>query len=312
VVCKKLSRKESVCFFITFDTTGKLLGEFPISLPEDTQLTHGQILGQGQDTFLLLGCYGPITGGNTKETEKKQLTTGFIAVPILYGKPQNSKVLNFLELSSSNQFLAEKDILALKKKALKKNKPITEYSVDFHVLMHDVRVIDKTCLIVLEVFNPQYHSETFTDFDFYGRPYTNSYSVFDGYRFSNAIVAGFGPGGELLWDNSISFRNILSMDLTPKLVLHPAANSEYVLLYLTEGMIASKIIQQSSTVEKTSFSPLDLRFPDDKLLSESRAAVQHWYRDYFLSYGYQEIKNLSGKMTGKRMVYSVTKLKFVR
>jgi len=95
-----------------------------------------------------------------------------------------------------------------------------------------------------ESFSPQYHSENFTDYDFYGRPFTNTYSVFDGYRFSKAIIAGFDKMGKLLWDNSIDIRNLVSFELSSKVIQYNQENN-IVMAYLSE----ERLLQRSFTMK---------------------------------------------------------------
>jgi hypothetical protein len=310
LINKAISRKLSQYFLMVYNAAGTPLMESVLTIPDNQDITEATIIPTGGDQLLLLGTYGKQGQGKSPGSGKESLTTGFISTVIKQDKPQEIKLFNLLELKNATDFLAEKDLMNLKKKALKKNRSLNEYSLDFQLIMQDVMVLNNQYVIVLEVFNPQFHSETFTDFDFYGRPYTNSYSVFDGYRFTNAIVCGFNSTGEIQWDNSISFRNLLSMELVPKLAVHPSGTNDLVLFYLSDGSIGSKIISGNNTTEKTSHTVIELMYQDDKLVSETKSRVQRWYGDYFLTSGYQEIKNISGEAGSKRMVYFFTKLKY--
>jgi hypothetical protein len=248
--------------------------------------------------------------GSQKKNLPFEETTGLFggASEMISQQPLN--LYNFLEMRSAGSVVGEQDILNLKKKALKKKKPLSEYSLDYGVLLHDILEFNGQFLLTAELFTPQYHTESFTDFDFYGRPFTNSYSVFDGYRFFSAIIAGFDRQGKLIWDNQIEIRNLLTFDLTPKVVLFPSGR-DIVLCYTSDGKIASKIIRENEVVEPLDFSIPDLMNPGDKLVSELKCAMVHWYGNYFLSYGYQEVGNLAIS-SEKRFVYYFSKLKFDR
>ena len=50
--------------------------------------------------------------------------------------------------------------------------------------------------------------------------------------------------------------------------------------------------------------------PDDKLLSETKGDLVQWYGNYFLSYGYQDIKNIVLETNNKRLVFYFSKLRF--
>ena len=309
IVSRQMSKKHTEYFLVSYDTTGKLLREVMIGSPADERiLTNFRVVSE-KETTIVAGSYSKGAAKSSQKNDQSPETTGFFCSVIKDGIPQTCKFYNYLEFKNAEAFIAEKDVMNLKKKALKKNKSLNEYSLDFQVVMHELISVDGQYILTAEVYAPQYHSETFTDFDFYGRPYTNSYSVFDGYRYSNAIVACFDQGGNLLWDNTIELRNFLSMELKRNVVTFPSADN-LVLFYSNEGMIGSKVIHRNSVVEKTDFTPADLMFPEDKLLTETKGMVQKWYGNFFILSGYQEIKNIAREANNKRLVFYFSKLKF--
>ncbi|MEI7896301.1 MAG: hypothetical protein WCJ26_04660 [bacterium] len=310
VVSRQISKKIQEYYFVRYDTGGVIRREVSIGTQNnERRLTQVRVAGTGDGEELLIGSYGQGTSGSAQKNKLSDESTGMFAGSVKSGTQVPVSFYNFLELQSAGAIVGDNDIMNLKKKALKKNKSITEYSLDYSVLMHDIQVINNQYIFTAEVYSPQYHTESFTDFDFYGRPYTNSYSVFDGYRFFSTIVAGFSRDGKLLWDNNIEIRNLVSFDLTPKVVLYPAGN-DLVLCYISDGKIGSKVIREADVVEKLDFTSLDLLYPDDKLLSETKGMLVHWYGNYFLSFGYQEIKNIALESNNKRLVFYFSKLRF--
>ena len=312
IVNRQLSKKSSEFYLVRYDTNGVIKREVLIGTQaSDRTLTQVRMAAPQPGAELLLGGYGQGVSGSSQKNNPVEESTGFFTSSIRNGTQQSINFYNFLELQNVNSIMGENDIANLKKKALKKNKSLTEYSLDYSILMHPVIAVNDQLILTTEIFAPQYHTESFTDFDFYGRPYTNSYSVFDGYRFFDAIVAGFNQDGKLLWDNNIELRNLVSPDLTPKVVTFPDGN-DFVLCYLSDGKIGSKIIRENKVVEKLDFSPMDMLYPDDKLLSETKGNLVQWYGNYFLSYGYQEIKNIVLETNNKRLVFYFSKLRFDR
>ena len=63
-------------------------------------------------------------------------------------------------------------------------------------------------------------------------------------------------------------------------------------------------------IEKLDFTPLELGYPNDKLLSETKSRMIPWYDNFFLCYGYQEIKNISLEHDNKRLVFFFNKVRF--
>jgi hypothetical protein len=308
---KELPKSVSGFFLVAFDQGGSEIYNIAISsITPDREINDFRAFLSKPDEILVCGTYGfPSAQRMSSKSQKTAQSTGVFFTRILNKIQQNIIFYNFLELNSANQLLGEKDIGNLKKKAEKKNKDIKEFSVDFTLILHPVFRQNEEFVLVTESFYPQYHSENFTDFDFYGRPYTSSISVFDGYRFTNAIITGFDQNGKLIWDNTMEIRNLVSFDLDQKVNVFNEGNST-VLCFLSDGKIASKIINRENVVEKLDYTPIEMNYPNDKLISETRSRMIHWYENYFLCYGYQEIKNISLENNNKRVVFYLNKIEF--
>ena len=310
VVSRQVSKRLLEHYLVRYDSMGVIQSEVPIGEHNDYRtLAHVRFATPGPGSGLVLGCYGQGVSSSGQKDKILAESTGFFASNIVGGAQKSVGFFNFLELKNAGSLLNEHDIINLKKKALKKNKTLSEYSLDYTLLLHSVYSWNDQYVLAAEIFTPQYHTESFTDFDYYGRPYTNSFSVFDGYRFFNTIIAGIDKTGNLLWDNTFEIRNLVSMDLSAKVVVFPSG-SDLVLCYVSDGKIGSKIIHENNVVEKTDFAPIDMLYPDDKILSESKGRIVQWYGNYFLTYAYQEIKNLAIETNNKRLVFYFSKVGF--
>jgi hypothetical protein len=310
VLLRQPPKKNPGYVYVEFDTTGHAVAEIPIDLrSEDVLLQDIEILKEADGSVTLFGTFD--SGGLQKTTSKKKPgeSTGFFFCNIAGNQHKPVVYTNFLDLKCIRDVVNEKDMQALQKKAAKNNKNLNEYSLDLHILSHPVKILDGKYCVAAEVYTPQYHTENYTDFDFYGRPFTNSYTVFDGYRYTNMIVAAFSREGSVLWDNSMEIRNLISFELMPRVNLYFTGNN-IVLAYVSEGKIATKIIHEGNVIEKLDFSPSDMMYSNDKLLSETRSRMVHWYDNYFLCYGYDEIKNVALSSNNKRLVYFFSKVKF--
>jgi hypothetical protein len=79
---------------------------------------------------------------------------------------------------------------------------------------------------------------------------------------------------------------------------------------MNDGILASKIIHKTEIVEKTDYTPIDLMYPEDKLISEIKGKVDKWYGNYFIASGFQEIKNIAKETDNRRLVLFFSKLIF--
>ncbi len=308
---KQLPKNRNECYLVKYDFSGNLLTEILIStITDDRYLQEVEFIPLKPDEILLFGSYSSSSGKRESSPNKVQgESTGFFYSKVETNQQKTIEFFNFLELKNAKSLLDEKEIAMLRKKALKKNRELRDFSIDFKLLLHPIIREKDKFIVFSEVYHPQYHSENFTDFDFYGQPFTNSYTVFDGYRFTNAILATFDKDGKLLWDNNMEIRNLITFELSPKVNIY-FSDGNVVLTYLSDGKIASKIINGDNVVEKLDFSSYDLSYPDDKLLSETKSRMAYWYGNYFLCYGYEDIKNVALEGNNKRLVYYFSKIKF--
>lgn len=298
-------------FLVSMDLNGKILAEIPIEPAVENRYLRGlDFLSADSSNWIIFGSYGTTPLKSSGKVKKVPESSGFFTCKLNNGQPLNINYVNLLELNNAKDLLGERDVMALKKKALKKNRNLSEYSLDYPLLMHKVFRHKDQFILLSETFSPQYHPESFTDYDFYGRPYVNTYDVFDGYRFNNGIITAFSKDGKLIWDNTLEIRNLLSYELTPKITVFFTPDDDAVLTYLSEGKIASKIIRENKVIEKLDFNPIEMLNPEDKLIAESKSGLLAWYDNFFLCYGFQEIKNIKLGENKKRLVFYFTKIAF--
>ena len=310
-VRKPLTKNQS-CFLVSvIDSTGKIMGETMVSsLDREHDLKSIKFLSISSGEIIISGTYGSSSGQKSSAKDRiPEESTGVYFTSVKDFKQQSILFYNFLELKSADLLMGENEMESLKKKAIRKKRNLNEFSLDLTVLLHPLSLHNEEIILMIESFFPQYHTENFTDFDFYGRPFTNTYTIFDGYRFKNAIITCFDKTGKLLWDNTMEIRNLLSDDLRPKVNIFPSGNN-FVMAYLSEGKVVSKIIHNSDVVEKIDFSDVESGFPNDKILKETKSRMIFWYDDFFICYGYQEIKNVSLDNNNKRWVFYFNKVKF--
>jgi hypothetical protein len=260
----------------------------------------------------IIGTYNNKTSGyraNAANNAFNEGSNGFFISRLHHNQQEFIKFYNFSQLKNFYNAFNERNAVRLKKKAIRKAASGNEVSHDYQVLLHDIIIINNELIMIGELYYPEYHSVTYTSYDVYGRPVTSSYTVFDGYRYTNAIVAAFGLNGELLWDNTFEIWNIISNNIDEKVqVLFDG--EDVVLTYSSEGEIASKIISGNQVVENKSYTKIQSNYIDDKLISDYNSDMEYWYGHYFITYGYQKIKNTSNDKRNRRTVFYFNKIAF--
>ena len=134
--------------------------------------------------------------------------------------------------------------------------------------------------------------------------------VFEGYRYTHAVVIGFDSRGKLLWDNSLAIDDIISMDLE-QFVNITLVDDKAVLLYLRDNVLHSKVINGGDVVEGTMRHDLRLKYEHDELTETPPdvEVLKPWYDKVFFAYGVREIKNLRDNgVKLSRQVFFVNKV----
>jgi hypothetical protein len=300
------SKKESTYKLRQYDFNGKVMADLPFDLSAD-ECTINSVkihpLDSGKN--LILGTYSNQKSINYSETENRlEESTGFFGGWSKNNLFSNHVLYNFLDFKNFfNRLRGNQSIY--EGKNVKKDK---ELSSDYRLLLHDIIKRQNEYILTGEAYYPEYHTITNWTYDYYGHMIPNYYTVFDGYRYNNTFVCGFDSTGKMLWENSMEMSNILTMNLKQRVNLL-FDGQEIILAYLTDGRIASKVINANQTLDGIEYSTIENFDSYDKVLENKDGILTYWYNNYLLAYGYQEIKNLTHSNT-RRSVFYLCKIVF--
>jgi hypothetical protein len=204
----------------------------------------------------------------------------------------------------NNEQLAE--VSSLNKKNKKKG---SETNLNYEFLMHDLVKNGDDFVMLAEAYYPEYHQVSTMSYDFYGRPMPYYYTVFDGYRYFNAFVAGFNQQGDLLWSNGIKIWDVRSFLLQKKVEVY-FDGEDAVLFYNHDGKIVSKAINGNEEIGDEEHTKIAMQFPGDVQMEASQGMIRQWYSNFFVAYGYQTLKNSALGGGSKRSVFYFNKVIF--
>ena len=211
---------------------------------------------------------------------------------------------NFLEFNNLRAGVSARDFYRLQKKKVRE---APEYSLNYELLVHEPIVHDSTLVILMEAFYPEFRTVSDISYDYWGRPVTQTYTVFDGYRIFNAILAGFNYNGELAWDNS------LELNLAPAGQLLKRSSyffdGDPSLIFYNDGYRINYRIYIENT-ELEGFSKMDLETlkSGDKITAVGFNTMSSWYGPYFMAYGYHTILNNLVSDKNERTVFYINKI----
>jgi len=220
-----------------------------------------------------------------------------------------TKFYNFSEFTNFYINAYSINTLKLKKKVARQKNKGKEITFEYDLLFHDVIVRDSNYIVIAEAYYPEYHTQFYTTYDYYGRPITITYQIFDGYRYTSALIACFNDKGDLQWEYSLKIWDILSYNLSERVkVLFD--EQDIVLAYANEGNITSIVIRGNQIISGRENYPIETNYPNDKLITDFNSSLEYWYDNYFISYGYQKIKNFREDVPNKRQVFYFNKIAF--
>ena len=203
----------------------------------------------------------------------------------------------------------ENEIISLKKKLARNTKGDKKYSMNYKILLHDVKYFNKQFLLTFETYFPEYRTVSNNTYDYYGRLVPNTYTVFDGFRYQKAFVLSFNGSGKLLWENSMQMINILEDVLKEKSELMPFPD-EMLIATLNDGEINSKNIFSKDEYSDFPSSRIESNYRTDIITSSSPEELYYWYDNYFIAFGYQQIKNNTLVEKNKRRVFYINKIAY--
>lgn len=291
-----------------YTLNGDPVNSLTISNYKENVLYASQLIPTGENTKFLIGTYTNNVPGKNELENKDVSVIGFYFIEILNNKPKEPSFYNILDFKNLNTSLKGKEIHKLRKKA-KNKKDGKDISIDYRLLVHDVIYKDGKFIIPSEAYYPEYRTVSRMYYDYYGRPMPQTYTVFEGYNYYNANVFCVDEKGNFLWDNSISIWNIVSYEIEEQICFFDE-NKEIVIVFSSEGKIASTIINKSETVGDLEFTDIETSYPGDKIVDEELSAIKFWYGKFFICYGFQTIKNNSLPRNEKRKVFYLNKIAF--
>ena len=272
--------------------TGKYLNTARIYLSDTTHL-------------LAIGTYGNIAAKIPSANEYFGIeSSGVFSTRINDKKQEFMNYYNFMEFRNLRAGVSARDFYRLQKK---KERESPEYSMNYELLTHDPEMHDSTLVMMLEAFYPEFRTVSDISYDYWGRPVTHNYTVFEGYRFFNSILTGFNFDGVLVWDNSLEI-NVAPTSRLDKKSAYFFDGEPAILFYNDGSKISYRICLENAELEP--FTALDIETSEfgDKITAIGQNNLIHWYDYYFLAYGYHTIQNNLLTEKNERTVFYINKI----
>jgi len=316
VVKQNRDRRYITDHLLVYNKKGDLQSELTLENNETIKYFRDFIfVPHSINELLIFGTYDILTGRTLsfKDIEEKKDATnaGIFFMKIKNGMQELLYFYDFMSFDNIAGAIRLKDISTIKLPddsvgAMHNNKLI---STSFSLSHPEVFESEKgNYIFSADAYRPYYRTETRMDYDFYGRPYPYTYSVFSGYEFYDIIITGFSADGILLWNNDMEISDILSYSIKRNSVVFEDEN--YITMaYVNNGDVISQTIEGPVDIDKSKMK-IGTNFPRDKVAIDKNNRIVSWYDDYFLIYGYQKLKNRTLGEQSPRTVFYANKIAY--
>ncbi len=303
------TRKENQLLVVTYDSKGNEKGRCFIKASDpDIELNSARMISLNADQQLVIGTYNNAASHSSDLKNEDEIVSAGVYISRMNENQQDYlKYYNFLDFKNFNAYVSASRVFRLKKKSGKSSD--RDYSLNYRLLLHDIMKNGDEYILLAEAYYPEYRTVSYITYDYYGRPFPQTYTVFEGFKFFSGIITGFNPDGKLLWDNGIKIWDIVSFKLEKRVEAFFDKN-DLVLAYNNQGKIAYEIYDQGEVIGDFEYVDIQKRYGKDKLIDEANSNLIKWYDKYFLCVGYQEIRNNALADNEKREVFYMNKVAF--
>lgn len=315
----------------SYEETGELYTQVSVTPEDEYSLLSGRLQVLNDSVRIVIGTYGY----RNMQSTSNAASQGLYISKIVNDEPVFTRYHSFTDFRNFFNFMNERQQEKMEKRIKKKKESGDDLKLNYRLLVHDIVPRNNNFLLVAEVFYPEYRYQNpnmmggmgyggLMGYPF-GMGLYNPYlwnpmyggrgynqQVFDGFTYTHAVVADVDQNGKLLWDNSISFDNVKSMELREKIKVQTQENGNSKLVYSHNGSIRSKIIKGDKVVDGDRVIPNETNVEGDKVRKTSTDDIDYWYGNFYLAWGEQRIINAAGdpQTRGRRNVFYLNKIAF--
>jgi len=301
--------KSGEMYVMKLDDKGDKTDLFKLSADIDKSIVGISANSLGDNKYLYIGTY------SEKSTN--------VSVGIFICKAERDKIdfikyYRYENLNNFFKFLPEKRQVRIEKKVKKKKKKGKTLKYKYHLALHEMRQVKDGYIFLGEAFYPTYRTESRTTY-VNGVAQTTTYTVFDGYQYTHAVLVKFNLDGSIKWDQIFRMwpmgkpfhvKKFISIDDEKK-------DDGLYFVFADGSRIVSKAFDlDGKVIYNNSSNFIENLYEGDKT-KWTRSNTDFWYKGYFISYGVQKIKNkkrVKGKngekVNKKRKVYFITKIAY--
>lgn len=289
-----------------YDPEGNLMRNLPLEPEGNKHLIFARSVKTNNAMQIVAGVYG----GRNSDYSK-----GIFIASIDPSGLQHLKYYNYGDLENFFKYMKAKREQRVRDRISRRKIKGKKIRFNYRFLVHEIIPYNNQYVLLGEAFYPKYITVDRAAYGGFFSPYTLSRSamvrdgrVFDGYRYTHAVVMGFDNDGGLIWDNSFEINDVKTFTLEQFVKIKPQPD-KIALLYLFENQLRTKTIKDNSVIEGKTSEPLKTRSAREiaRMENDNIGKLEYWYADYFFAWGVQEIVSPE---SGKRRVFFINKISY--
>lgn len=292
VVSARNFEKRRALWIRTYDAQGELMRTTILQPDEDKHLLFGRTIKLPEGRQLVAGVYGRFT----------EYSRGVFVALVEASGNYSIQYYNFAELKNFFSYMRARQQQRVKERIERKTIKGKKLKFNYRLLVHDLIDYNNEFLLVGEAFYPHYvHPRT-------DNPQARTERIFDGYKYTHAVVIAFRKDAALAWDNSFEINDVKTFQLQQFVRVQPESD-KILLMYLFDNVIRSKIILNEQVLEGKTEEKIRSGATGEELdrEEENTEKLDAWYGDYFFAYGTQSLK---GRRGGYRQVFFIHKITY--
>jgi len=181
----------------TFNTKTKQGEEFVVRPSEKYDLFNGKVTALNAKDKLVIGTYGY----RNRNGSQGMYVGGYVG-----SREVIKRYHQFTSMNNFFGFLSAREQKRMEEKASKKAKKGKDLKLKYRLLVHEAVVHNDQYVMVGEAYYPTYRTERYRRYGPRGY-YYDTRVVFDGYKFTHAVVAAIDKRGDLVWDHSFKIND---------------------------------------------------------------------------------------------------------
>lgn len=292
IVSSRNFEKRRALWIRTYDSRGELLRTTILQPDEDKHLLFGRSMKLPDGRQVVCGIYGRFT----------EYSRGVFVATIDVTGSYAIRYYNFAELKNFFSYMRARQQKRVKERIERRTIKGKKIKFNYRLLVHDLIEYNNELLLVGEAFYPHYvYPRNYN-------PQARTERIFDGYKYTHAVVIGFRKNGLLSWDNSFEINDVKTFQLQQFVRVQPEEN-RILLMYLFENAIRTKIILDDEVLEGKTVDPAKLGASGEELdrEEENTEKLDAWYGKYFYAAGTQSLKSRRGAY---RQVFFINKITY--